>query len=67
VDEVDKDGYVLCRFCRFSALKSTPGAFSPVECTMGDNPGPVDPDVAECEEGRMAHESEHWDRKQWDR
>lgn len=57
--EVDHDGRVLCRFCRFVEV-DVEGRFS---CETGDFPGPVNPDVAECGEGELASPEESLDRE----
>ena len=63
--ETDKRGNLVCRFCRHSRFtpqkKGRRGEFI---CRIGDNPGPVFADEAECEYGEMCRESEHCDRDQ---
>lgn len=55
----DDQGHVLCRYCRFADLTDA-GRF---ECRIGDNPGPVNPDVAECFDGELADETKIWERQ----
>jgi hypothetical protein len=61
-DLTDDKGHVLCRYCRFSSWGMESRSCL---CNIGDNPGPVDLDIAECFEGELAPDSEWWERERW--
>ncbi len=60
-NETDKNGDLVCRFCRMSHYM-----VDHFECRAGDNPGTVVADITECVYGEMCHESERYDRDQAD-